>query len=113
VLAAAAPLVTPYAFNYDLTALTAVQVWMLSGRLPWRREWSVLSFLVWAAPLALMYANMLKLGVAPLLLALVFVASLQEAADDRTRAPAGEPFDRGLTPRTEAELGWVKGLSVR
>ena len=93
---------TPYAFNYDLTALAAVLMWMLVGRLPWRREWSVLSFLAWTAPLALMYANMVKLGVAPLILILVFVASLQEAADDGASAHAGAPFDRGLMRPAEA-----------
>src|SRR5262249_54785526 len=48
VLAAAAPLVSPYVFNYDLPALSAVQVWMLAGRLPWRREWAIVSFAAWA-----------------------------------------------------------------
>jgi len=84
VLAAAAPLVTPYAFNYDLTALAAVQVWMLCGRLPWRPEWSALGLLGWSAPLALMYANMLGLGIGPAILILMFWASVQEAV----RAPA-------------------------
>src|SRR5262249_50445237 len=102
VLATAAPLVTPYAFNYDLTALTAVLVWMLVGRLPWRREGSVLVFLAWATPLALMYANMLKLGAAPLVLILVFVASLQEAADDRASARTGSELDCGLVRPAEA-----------
>ena len=88
VLAAATPLVTPYAFNYDLTWLAAVQVWMLSGRLPWRPEWSVLSLLGWALPLALMYAAMLGFGIAPLVLIFLFCAALREAAGDAAPAPA-------------------------
>jgi alpha-1,2-mannosyltransferase len=80
VLAAATPLVTPYAFNYDLTWLAAVQVWMLSGRLPWRPEWSALALVGWALPLVSMYAAMLGIGIAPLILMLLFWASLREAS---------------------------------
>jgi hypothetical protein len=88
VLVAAAPLVTPYVFNYDLTALAAVQVWMLSGRLPWRPEWSMLNLLAWATPLLLMYTNMVGLGIAPLILILMFCASVREARDGP--APAAD-----------------------
>jgi hypothetical protein len=94
VLAAAAPLVTPYAFNYDLTALAAVQVWMLCGRLPWRPDWSLLSLLGWTLPLTLMYAAMLGLGIAPLVLILLFWASLREAAAGPARVPAGAAGSR-------------------
>jgi hypothetical protein len=90
VLASAAPLVTPYAFNYDLPALAAVLVWMLFGRLPWRAEWSVLYLLAWIAPVGLMYANMLELGAAPLILILFFAASLHEAVVRRPQ-PASAP----------------------
>jgi hypothetical protein len=85
VLAAAAPLVTPYAFNYDLTALAAVQVWMLCGRLPWRPQWSALGLLGWSAPLLLMYGNIFGLGIGPVILILMFWASVQEAV----RVPDG------------------------
>jgi hypothetical protein len=97
VLAAAAPLVTPYAFNYDLTALAAVQVWMLCGRLPWRAEWSALTVLGWSAPLALMYANMLGLGVGPVILLLMFWASVVEAVRAPAAADAVNP-SAGLAP---------------
>jgi hypothetical protein len=86
VLAAAAPLVSPYVFNYDLPALAAVQVWMLAGRLPWRREWAVLSFAAWATPLALMYSGLLQVAIAPPILLLMFCASVREAVGG---APAG------------------------
>jgi alpha-1,2-mannosyltransferase len=91
VLAAATPLVTPYAFNYDLTWLAAVQVWMLSGRLPWRPEWSVLCLLGWALPLALMYAAMLGFGIAPLVLIFLFCASLREAVGETAPTPGEVP----------------------
>ena len=89
VLAAAAPLVTPYAFNYDLTALAAVQVWMLCGRLPWRPEWSVLGLLGWSAPILLMYANMFGLGIGPVVLILMFWASVHDVARARAGMAAG------------------------
>jgi len=87
VLAAAAPLVSPYVFNYDLPALAAVQVWMLAGRLPWRREWAALSLVAWATPLALMYSGLLGIAIAPPILILMFCASVQMAAG---AAPAGQ-----------------------
>ena len=86
VLVAAAPLLTPYVFNYDFPMLAAVQVWMLFGRLPWRPEWSALYLIVWAAPVALMYTAMLGLGVAPPILILFFWASVQAAVGGRVDA---------------------------
>jgi hypothetical protein len=85
VLATAAPLLTPYMFNYDLTAVAAVLVWLLFGRLPWRAEWSGLYLLAWAAPTAAMYLNTHGLGVAPLASIALFALSVREAA----AAPAG------------------------
>jgi hypothetical protein len=87
VLVTAAPLLTPYVFNYDFPMLAAVQVWMLYGRLPWRPEWSVLNLIGWSAPVALMYTAMLGLGLAPAVLVLMFWASVQEAV--RAPIPAG------------------------
>ena len=95
VLVAAAPLLTPYIFNYDFPMLAAVQVWMLYGRLPWRPEWSALNILAWSAPVALMYTAMLGLGLAPAIMILVFWASVLEAlrgpAHAGVAAGAGEP----------------------
>ncbi|HEY2135653.1 MAG TPA: glycosyltransferase family 87 protein [Xanthobacteraceae bacterium] len=79
VLACAAPLVTPYAFNYDLTAVAAVLVWILFGRLPWRSRWGDLYLLAWLVPVGAMYLNMLGLGVAPLVQIALFGLSLREA----------------------------------
>ncbi len=104
VLAAATPLVTPYAFNYDLTWLAAVLVWMLVGRLPWRPEWAALTLLGWALPLASMYAAILGIAVAPLILMLMFWASLQEAS----AAPAALP----VRPPDSAAAGWPGALKA-
>jgi hypothetical protein len=54
VLASAAPLLSPYAFNYDLTALSAALIWIVAGRLPWRSEWRSVCFVAYIAPLATM-----------------------------------------------------------
>jgi alpha-1,2-mannosyltransferase len=91
VLAAAAPLVTPYAFNYDLTTLAAVMVWMLFGRLPWRREWTLLYVLGWLAPIVSMYGNMFGFAVGPMVLLLLFAASVHEGARSPTTP---EPAER-------------------
>ena len=79
VLASAAPLITPYAFNYDLTALAAALIWTLEGRLSWRSEWRSVYFVAYCAPIATMCLQPLGLGLMPLVLVAVFLMSLQEA----------------------------------
>jgi hypothetical protein len=79
VLASATPLLTPYAFNYDLTALAAALIWMLEGRLPWRSEWGPVCFLAYIAPLAMMPLQGDGLGLMPWVLTAAFLMSLQEA----------------------------------
>jgi alpha-1,2-mannosyltransferase len=90
VLVSAAVLVTPYAFNYDLTALAAVLVWHLCG--PLKRERglgeSILLFLGWIVPILTMYLNVNGLGIAPLIMAAVFALSVREAVQDRLAGPA-------------------------
>jgi Glycosyltransferase family 87 len=78
VLASAAPLLTPYAFNYDLTALAAALVWALAGRLPWRGEWRSVYFVAYCAPIATMGLQPLGLGLMPFVLIAVFLMSLRE-----------------------------------
>jgi Glycosyltransferase family 87 len=77
VLVTAAPLITPYVFNYDLVGVAAMLVWMLFGRLPWRSEWSGVCLLVWIAPTAMMYLNQMGLGVMPLALMALFVMGVR------------------------------------
>jgi hypothetical protein len=88
VLASAAPLVTPYAFNYDLTALAAVLVWQLARPLPQDRGQVLLLSLAWLVPILAMYLNVAGVGVAPLILAAVFALSVYQAAGD---SPAVRP----------------------
>lgn len=66
VVACAAPLVTPYAFNYDLTALSAALVWVLFGRLPWRSKGAVVYFVAWLTPIAVMSLGILGMGATQL-----------------------------------------------
>ncbi len=93
VLATAALLVTPYAFNYDLAAVAVVLVWLLHGRLAWRPRLSVVYLLAWIMPVGLMYFNWAGLGLFPL----VSVALFGVAVDQAVR---GTPA-RGLDPREE------------
>jgi hypothetical protein len=79
VLVSAAPLLTPYAFNYDLTALAAALIWTLEGRLSWRSEWRSVYFVAYCAPVAMIGLQPQGLGLMPFVLVAVFLMSLQEA----------------------------------
>jgi hypothetical protein len=79
VLASAAPLVTPYAHNYDLTALAAVVVWRLCRPLPPSGAANLLLFLAWIIPLLAMHLNWHDIGIAPIVLLAVFALSVHEA----------------------------------
>ncbi len=92
ILATATPLVTPYAFNYDLTAVAAVLVWRLAGVLPSDRRWDFTCLLAWLAPTAMMPLNVVGLGLTPFLQGAIFwmvVATIRsETATSRDPAPA-------------------------
>jgi hypothetical protein len=92
VLATATPLVTPYAFNYDLTAVAAVLVWRLVGVFPSDRKWDFTCLLAWLAPTAMMPLNALGLGLTPFLQGAIFwmvIASIRsETGTSRDPAPA-------------------------
>ena len=101
VLASAAPLLTPYAFNYDLTALSAALVWMLAGRLSWPAAWRPLAFLAYISPVAMMPLQAQGVGLMPPVLAAVFLVSLHEAGLGRGRR-AQAPQVAPLRNRQEA-----------
>ncbi|AWN48561.1 hypothetical protein DK419_21215 [Methylobacterium terrae] len=84
VLAAAAPLLTPYAFNYDLTALAAVLVWRLSAAektvtRPGAEPGRVTVF-AWLAPTLMMPLQMMGFGGTPLVLVALFWLLVREVA---------------------------------
>jgi alpha-1,2-mannosyltransferase len=93
VLASAAPLVTPYAHNYDLTALAAVVVWRLCQPLPPNGIRNLVLFLAWTIPLLAMHLNWHDIGIAPIVLTAVFALSVYEAGQDRA-APRTTPYWR-------------------
>jgi hypothetical protein len=80
VLATAAVLVTPYAFNYDLTAVTACLVWAMFGRLSWRG--TPIYLVAWVAPVIVMYLGIIKTGIAPIALLALFWIAVREAVRD-------------------------------
>ncbi|UHC16580.1 DUF2029 domain-containing protein [Methylobacterium currus] len=77
-LAAAAPLLTPYAFNYDLTALAAVLVWRLAAAEPGAQPGRVTVF-AWLAPTLMMPLQMVGFGGTPLMLVALFGLLVREA----------------------------------
>jgi hypothetical protein len=82
VLATAAVLVTPYAFNYDLTAVMACLVWAMFGRLPWRADDTPIYLVAWVAPVIVMYLGIIKIGIAPIALLALFWIAVREAVRD-------------------------------
>lgn len=86
VVACAAPLVTPYAFNYDLTAIAAALVWILFGRLPWRASGTIVYLIGWLTPVGVMYLSFLGIAFAPLAILALFAFAVVEAARDPANA---------------------------
>jgi hypothetical protein len=106
VLVSAAPLITPYVFNYDLTALTAVLTWRLFRPFPAGRSWVYLIFAAaWFVPILLMYFNWMRVGAAPFVLAGIFALSVYEAWGERPQETSPKfsiPENQGATPLTAA-----------
>jgi hypothetical protein len=81
ILVSAVPLITPYGFNYDFTALSVVLTWRLIEDAPPVGSAKDLLFkLGWLAPIMLMPLNMLGIGIAPVLFLAIFLVSVSEAA---------------------------------
>ena len=66
-LVTATLLATPYAFNYDMTALGAALVWVFVGRLPHRPEAGPAYILAWLAPPVTMMLALYGSPLAPLI----------------------------------------------
>lgn len=89
VIASAAPLITPYAFNYDLTAVTACLIWRFLDAPPKGLSFKNLVFRAgWLIPIALMPLNQWGLGIAPVVLIAVFVVAVMEAVGPKRGAAA-------------------------
>lgn len=105
VLVSAVPLITPYAFNYDLTALAAVLTWKLFQPLPAERSRIYLIFAAWVVPILLMYLNMRGVGAAPFALVGIFVLSVYEVLERHSREISPKlliPEGQGATRLTAA-----------
>lgn len=87
IVAAAAPLITPYIFFYDLTALSAILVWRLLDDGPDQPALALkaLYAAAWLSPCVLVYLNIFGIGASALVLAAVFAATVLEAYGWRSR----------------------------
>jgi hypothetical protein len=83
-LAAATLLATPYAFNYDMTAIGAALVWIMVGRLPYRAEAGPIYMLAWLASPATMMLALYGSGLAPLIMLFVLSSTFAVAILDAT-----------------------------
>jgi hypothetical protein len=82
VLVTATVLVTPYALNYDLAALTAVILWRLTDPQPIGLVRGVVLALGWLIPLGAMYLNNRGIGLTPVVLAGLFALAVHDAVPD-------------------------------
>ncbi len=90
-VAVAAVLLTPYAFNYDLTAIAAVLVWRLFGA-PARTAPVLVTALAWLAPALLMLVRFAGGGGAWLVVLALFAVLVREVAEEAVpTAPAERP----------------------
>lgn len=89
ILVTATLLATPYAFIYDMTALAAVLVWLMVGRLPWRPEAGRVYILAWLAPPAVMMLIFGGAGLASFItlfyLLALFALAMREALGENSR----------------------------
>ena len=88
VLVAAAPLLTPYTFNYDLTAVAGTMVWAIFGAVAGPRP--TLAFvLVWLVPTLTIVLGVEGIGLMPFVLILQFIAAIEcVRGADRQQVPA-------------------------
>jgi hypothetical protein len=82
ILITATLLATPYAFNYDMTALAAVLVWLMVGRLQAKSMAGIMYISAWLAPPAVMILTLFGVGVAPFVTLFYLVALFGLAMHD-------------------------------
>ena len=85
IVAAATPLATPYAFNYDLTALSAMLVWRLTSATPLSPAARGVYVLAWIAPTGAMLLGFFGANVMPACILLAFVAVVGEVFANERR----------------------------
>ena len=90
VVMAATPLATPYAFNYDLTALSAMIVWRLTSDTPLAPVHRAVYVLAWLAPALMECLALGGVGLMALPLLLAFFVCLNEIWE-QAKNPAERP----------------------
>jgi len=82
ILVTATLLATPYAFNYDMTALAAILVWLMLGRLRPRYSGRSVYIFAWLAPAAVMILTLLGVNFASFITLLYLFALFGIAMHD-------------------------------
>jgi len=81
ILATAAPLITPYDFNYDLTLVTVVIAWrLIEEDMANRPGRTTLYFVAWLTPVLLMPLNARGIPIAPVALLALFARTIADVA---------------------------------
>jgi hypothetical protein len=83
-LASGTLLVSPYVFNYDMTALTAAILWVMLTRGPLSMTATVALGAAWIAPAATWTLNGSGLGLSPLAYGGAFIVAVKMILDERT-----------------------------
>lgn len=88
-------LATPYAFNYDATALTGAMLWVMGAMPAFDARERVTFGLAWIVPVLVWPLHLSGIGVTPLILAGIFILTVMRIMRPRAEAPA--------PPRSAAE----------
>jgi len=97
-IAAATPLITPYAFNYDLTALSAAIAWLVVERARLPDGGRLVLLTAWLVPALVMVPGFSTLGLAPLILIAAFVTIVKHVSRTATKADDAEKLPTPKQP---------------
>jgi hypothetical protein len=103
ILATAAPLVTPYAFNYDLTMVSVVIAWrLIEGDMSHRASLKILYYLAWITPVLLMPLSLRAIAIAPVVLFALFACTIAEVI--RSQPVLARRWPAGMRLQPQASL---------
>jgi hypothetical protein len=113
ILATAAPLVTPYAFNYDLTLVTVVVAWrLIEDNWANRLGRTTPYVFAWLTPVLLMPLNMRSIPIAPLALLALFACTIADVAGPGGVSARLRP-QRLIAPAKALFVRWVPNACRR
>jgi hypothetical protein len=81
-------LASPYAFNYDMTALTAAMLWVMLSRWTLSVAQQLIFGAAWLAPTAVWTLHGKDLGITPLAYGAVFVVAMVMIRREAPQAPS-------------------------